>query len=546
MVSTRSHQESEFSPELPSPITKKQKKSKEVEVVLISDTDDIVETEAPLMPIASRRTTRASAKRKDTRDPAIVLFYYPFEAKQRVPITVGDKRRTEQGMFLNDSLIDWYLLFLSASKWLPAIAEKVHIFSSFFYRRLTHREDAKAHAAEHDRVKRWTAKVDIFSKDYLVVPINESVHWYLAIICFSNRCQVQPKPSSSSASVSVEDTSFDINTGDNAHSHCVILILDSLGKKHPWVFKNLKKYILAESHARHPTKPTDETLVEKVYCKVPIQPNSFDCGVFLLHNVERFFHDPQINFMNLTSGDSFETLKWFPFDEITKKRTEMDKLIEDLQVAYVEMNSKKKSSAAVVTEVADDDSNAMVITGSKESNFVQDAIEASTEIKPTDTSDERKRQTSPDMANGVEDDDDDDAEIQNEYHRGPVEQCENDSMWHDFGGRSSLTAVHASANSPQPEELDNMSIKSGENSPGQVYAMNEENISQDQVMKDELFNASPQVKRRNSIRRTSRSSDDDDEVQEDDQIEEDQVVEVMIDRKGKGRAVAESIDSMEL
>ena len=36
----------------------------------------------------------------------------------------------------------------------------------------------------HSRVKSWTKKVDIFEKDYLVIPINERNHWFLAIVCF--------------------------------------------------------------------------------------------------------------------------------------------------------------------------------------------------------------------------------------------------------------------------------------------------------------------------------------------------------------------------
>ena len=32
-------------------------------------------------------------------------------------------------------------------------------------------------------VQNWTRKVDLFSYDYVVVPINEAAHWYVAIIC---------------------------------------------------------------------------------------------------------------------------------------------------------------------------------------------------------------------------------------------------------------------------------------------------------------------------------------------------------------------------
>ena len=36
----------------------------------------------------------------------------------------------------------------------------------------------------HSRVKSWTKNVDIFSKDFVVFPINEKAHWFLVGICF--------------------------------------------------------------------------------------------------------------------------------------------------------------------------------------------------------------------------------------------------------------------------------------------------------------------------------------------------------------------------
>jgi hypothetical protein len=34
------------------------------------------------------------------------------------------------------------------------------------------------------RVKNWTRNINIFEKDFVVIPINKSAHWYLAIICY--------------------------------------------------------------------------------------------------------------------------------------------------------------------------------------------------------------------------------------------------------------------------------------------------------------------------------------------------------------------------
>ena len=36
----------------------------------------------------------------------------------------------------------------------------------------------------HNRVKNWTRNVNIFEKDFLIVPIIKNAHWYLAIVCY--------------------------------------------------------------------------------------------------------------------------------------------------------------------------------------------------------------------------------------------------------------------------------------------------------------------------------------------------------------------------
>ena len=65
--------------------------------------------------------------------------------------------------------------------------DRTHIFTTFFYNRLTTRPKTqrnRVHAVEdnpnltpaqkrYDRVKRWTKSVNIFEKDFVIVPINE-------------------------------------------------------------------------------------------------------------------------------------------------------------------------------------------------------------------------------------------------------------------------------------------------------------------------------------------------------------------------------------
>lgn len=58
---------------------------------------------------------------------------------------------------------------------------RIHCFNCMFYTRLT-AEGVNKFEAGHALVSRWTKNVDIFSKDFILIPINYSYHWSLAVI----------------------------------------------------------------------------------------------------------------------------------------------------------------------------------------------------------------------------------------------------------------------------------------------------------------------------------------------------------------------------
>ncbi|XP_030060002.1 sentrin-specific protease 7 [Microcaecilia unicolor] len=121
-----------------------------------------------------------------------LIVYPPPPTKGGLGVTIEDLDCLEPGEFLNDVIIDFYLKYLLLEKIPKHLAERSHIFSSFFYKCLTRKENNSIEeisgplAAEkrHQRVKTWTRHVDIFKKDYIFVPVNEESHWYLAVICF--------------------------------------------------------------------------------------------------------------------------------------------------------------------------------------------------------------------------------------------------------------------------------------------------------------------------------------------------------------------------
>ncbi|XP_053315117.1 sentrin-specific protease 6 [Spea bombifrons] len=124
--------------------------------------------------------------------PIEKLFVYPPPpAKGGISVTNEDLHCLNEGEFLNDVIIDFYLKYLVLEK-LRKDADRIHVFSSFFYKRLNQRErrnlqdtaNLTLQQRRHGRVKTWTRHVDIFQKDFIFVPLNEAAHWFLAVICF--------------------------------------------------------------------------------------------------------------------------------------------------------------------------------------------------------------------------------------------------------------------------------------------------------------------------------------------------------------------------
>ena len=125
---------------------------------------------------------------------------FPADSPGNVSVTNEDYNCLEAEQFLNDVIIDFYLKYIQNETFasLDGMMARTHIFTTYFYKRLTTRppnSKTKAHPVEdnpnlsaaekrYERVKKWTKNVNIFEKDFIVVPINEHAHWFVCVICF--------------------------------------------------------------------------------------------------------------------------------------------------------------------------------------------------------------------------------------------------------------------------------------------------------------------------------------------------------------------------
>merc|ERR1712042_181128 len=167
-----------------------------------SNVQELESKDANEILVRSSPKEMGTLKNKRIGDQQVVKFcQYPPDGAGNVSVTNEDYNCLEAEQFLNDVIIDFYLKFLQHGRFsnIKEVMDRTHIFTTYFYKRLTTRPNSnnkgKAHPVEdnpdlsaaekrYERVKKWTKKVNLFEKDFIVVPINEHAHWFVCVICF--------------------------------------------------------------------------------------------------------------------------------------------------------------------------------------------------------------------------------------------------------------------------------------------------------------------------------------------------------------------------
>lgn len=91
----------------------------------------------------------------------------------------------------------------------------------------------------------------------------------------------------------------------------------------------LRDYLMFEFNEKFKNAPPLEFNNDQMHVanlQLPKQNNYTDCGVFMLHYVEKFFKDPIKDFRFPLKS----MLSWFHQDEVTKKREEISNVLKTL------------------------------------------------------------------------------------------------------------------------------------------------------------------------------------------------------------------------
>ncbi|KZV24753.1 ubiquitin-like-specific protease 1D [Dorcoceras hygrometricum] len=255
-------------------------------------------------------------------------IYYPSrDDPEAIEICYSDMQCLSPESYLSSTIMNFYIRYLQKPTSSKATERcDYHFFNTYFYEKLKRDVLSKADKeTSFVKFRRWWKGVNIFEKAYIFLPIHESLHWSLVIICIPEK----------------EDESGPI-----------LLHLDSLGMHaSSTIFEDVKSFLIGEwkflSQERVPPEipiadkvwqKLSRRIVEKVI-EVPQQRNEYDCGVFVLFFMERFLDEARdrLKKEDLTMFGR----QWFRPQEASSLRKKIiDILKQEFKNAYEEAKCK--------------------------------------------------------------------------------------------------------------------------------------------------------------------------------------------------------------
>lgn len=220
-----------------------------------------------------------SQKYRDSRYDDILIEEFD------IPITRKDLETLEGLNWLNDEVINFYFqMIMSRSKVIDNLPS-VYVFNTFFYTKLTSSENS------YNMLKRWTRKVDIFSHDFILIPLHLGMHWTLCCVNCKNQ------------SISYYDSMAGGLVNAKGESH-MKSILTYLQKEH----SDKKKSPLPSEWRINPVGESEDVNRND---RIPQQENGSDCGVFTCRFAEYISRRASFRFRQVSLSPPHVSVSYF-------------------------------------------------------------------------------------------------------------------------------------------------------------------------------------------------------------------------------------------
>lgn len=314
-------------------------------------------------PTRPRTTTSTySARRARTDDGDVVicqprvpsrgelLFVYPEDSPDSLHMTTVERARLQPGVYLNDNNIDFELRRMYETMLTAEQQQRTLVFNCFFYKRLSAPRAREETLPAYERVRTWTRERNIFDLDQLLIPINEALHWYLAIIVnpgylLEKALERQgEEPTEGKEEGPSQKDIFDVDTADSTTpafkpgeegdpdrlKRTYIIILDSLFNNRTNTMTRLKSYLVHEGRAKLGLE-LDSTLIRGMTIKeAPRQDNLTDCGCFLLQYAEEAFQ----HLDSIRPQLILQEHAWFSLEVAKGRRGRMLAVMDEMAAQY--------------------------------------------------------------------------------------------------------------------------------------------------------------------------------------------------------------------
>ena len=232
------------------------------------------------------------------------LCTYHFRQKRgrqsSFDICVSDEKTLNDGVFLNDKIINFYLKILEDElTCIEGKTNQVLVQRSFFYNSLSNQNiDLSDTFRCPDSFSFIKTKVNIFTFKTLIIPICEHYHWSLIIVNDVDKM----KNIFSNENTTEENDNYknNINLKDEENDYPEIFYLDSIYNINNRRTHLILKYLFYEYQKVYSIQCNIDNFFysnfNKIECSnpnVPKQDNSYDCGIFILMYADLFLYDPE-------------------------------------------------------------------------------------------------------------------------------------------------------------------------------------------------------------------------------------------------------------
>jgi sentrin-specific protease 7 len=266
------------------------------------------------------------------------------ESRAVLTLAVSTIERLESGVYLNDTLIDFWQQWI----WRNTDRSLVHYFTTLFFTTLEENDT--------ESVKRWTEKrgVDVFSKRFIFIPINKTLHWSLCVVVnpgaiVAHRNRLLDDSNSNTADLLSDDDPFPC-----------ILFFDSLqAHAKGRCAKLVRTWLNSEWKRLHPQQmeqsPFDVKSMRLYTPKIPYQNNSWDCGVYVCRYMYAMYLLRSHTFTYSEVGYSRNAEGTMFVDLITKNAAFRFDGEDIVRIRYEFMTLIERLSKLFLTWKADDD-----------------------------------------------------------------------------------------------------------------------------------------------------------------------------------------------